>query len=466
MSDKQKTIQKEIKLSGKGLHSGKEVELVFKPAPENHGYKFRRTDIDGQPTVNALLENVIDTSRGTTIEENGTKVITVEHVLAAIYGLEIDNILIELNNEEVPIMDGSSKLFVEKLIEAGIQEQNEDKNYYTIKENVIYADENKDAEIVIIPDNKLNINVVIEYDSEIVLSQHAYLSELSKFKSEIACSRTFVLLSELEVLLKNNLIKGGDLSNAIVILDREVEQSELDRIADLFGERTKKLEDIKNGILNDSALNYPNEPARHKILDILGDLALLGQPIKGRIIAKKTGHSANVQVGKKIKEVIKKEFSKNTAPKYDINVPPIMDITQIKKLLPHRYPFLLVDKIIEMNDTTVVGVKNVTGNEEFFNGHFPKEPVMPGVLQIEAMAQVGGILVLSTVPDPENYSTLFLKIDGVRFKRKVVPGDTLVFRLEFISPLRRGLANMKGQAFVGDTLVAEGELLAQISKIN
>ncbi|HBF88022.1 MAG TPA: UDP-3-O-[3-hydroxymyristoyl] N-acetylglucosamine deacetylase [Bacteroidales bacterium] len=464
MSDKQKTIQKEIKISGKGLHSGKQVELTFKPAPENHGYKFRRVDIEGQPIVNALLENVVDTSRGTTIEEKGAKVITVEHVLAAIYGLEIDNILIELNNEEVPIMDGSSKLFVEKLLEAGITEQNEDKKYYTIKNNVIYTDENNDAEIVIIPDSKLNVNVVIEYDSEIVLSQHAYLSKLSDFKNEIANCRTFVLLSELEILLKNNLIKGGDLSNAVVILDKQVNQEELDRIAKLFGERTKKLEDIKNGILNDSQLNYPNEPARHKILDILGDLALLGQPIKGRIIAKKTGHNSNVQIGKKLREVIKKENLKTNAPFYDINIPPIMDITQIKKLLPHRYPFLLVDKIIEMTDTTVIGVKNVTGNEEFFNGHFPKEPVMPGVLQIEAMAQVGGILVLSTVPDPENYTTLFLKIDGVRFKRKVVPGDTLVFKLEFISPLRRGLANMRGQAFVGDSLVAEGELLAQISK--
>lgn len=464
MSDKQKTIQKEVSIKGKGLHTGKEVELTFKPAAENFGYKFQRIDLENKPFITPVIENVVETARGTTIQENGAKVYTVEHVLAAIYGLQIDNILIELSGEEVPILDGSSAIFVQKLIEAQIVEQEAERKYYEIRKNFVYTDAEKNIEIIVIPDTKLNISLVIDYESENVLSQHACLENLEDFSKEIAQARTFVFLSDLKGLYENNLIKGGALENAVVMLDKRVEQKEVDDLAKMLGEKTRNIADIKNGIFNESPFLFQNEPARHKVLDLLGDLALLGMPIKAKIIAKRTGHHANIEMGKKIRTMIKKELSKSLAPHYDINIPPIYDIVEIKKRLPHRYPFLLVDKIIEMSDNHIVGVKNITSNEEFFNGHFPSEPVMPGVLQIEAMAQVGGILVLSTVPDPENYSTYFLKIDGVKFKKKVVPGDTIVFRLEFITPLRRGLANMRGQAFVGDTLVAEGELLAQIAK--
>lgn len=462
MKDLQKTLGKSVKVNGIGLHTGHAVEINILPAPENHGYKFQRTDIEGKPIINALVDNVVDTSRGTTIEENGARVHTVEHILAALYGLEIDNALIEINGPELPILDGSSKIYVDSILEAGIAEQTEEKKYFVVKNNVVFNDEANDIEIIAIPDSKLNLSVIIDYKSNVLLAQNASLQGLENFKNEISSCRTFVFLHELEYLVKNNLIKGGGLENAIVIVDKVLPQEELDRLADLFNKPRVKLDGP--GILNDKPLAFHNEPARHKLLDLVGDLALVGQPIKGRIIARKSGHLSNVEFAKKIRAIIKKDRFRNPAPEVDLNATPVMDIAKIKSLLPHRYPFLLVDKILFMDDTTIIGMKNITANEEFFNGHFPDEPVMPGVLQVEAMAQVGGLMVLSSVPDPQNYSTYFLKIDNVKFKRKVVPGDTLVFKLELISPIRRGVATMKGQAFVGDNLVVEGELMAQIAK--
>lgn len=462
MKDLQKTLSKSVIFSGKGLHTGQNVEINILPAPENHGYKFKRIDIEGKPIINAIVENVVDTSRGTTIEENGARVYTVEHILAALYGLEIDNALIEINGPELPILDGSSKIYVDSILEAGIAEQKAERKYFVIKNNVIFNDEKNDIEIIAIPDTKLNLSVVIDYKSNVLLAQNANLSSLANFKDEISGCRTFVFLHELEYLIKNNLIKGGGLDNAIVIVDKILPQDELDRLADLFNRPRVKLD--APGILNDKPLAFHNEPARHKLLDLIGDLALVGMPIKGRIIARKSGHLSNVEFAKKIKAIIKKERLHNSAPDIDLNTTPIMDIAKIKSLLPHRYPFLMVDKILYMDDTTVIGIKNVTANEDFFNGHFPAEPIMPGVLQIEAMAQVGGILVLSSVPDPQNYSTYFLKIENAKFKRKVVPGDTVVFRLELIVPIRRGIASMRGQAYVGENLVMEAELMAQIAK--
>ena len=462
MKDLQKTLGKSVKVNGIGLHTGHAVEINILPAPENHGYKFQRIDIEGKPFINALVDNVVDTSRGTTIEENGARVHTVEHILAALYGLEIDNALIEINGPELPILDGSSKIYVDSILEAGIAEQTEEKKYFVVKNNVVFNDEANDIEIIAIPDSKLNLSVIIDYKSNVLLAQNASLQGLENFKNEISSCRTFVFLHELEYLVKNNLIKGGGLENAIVIVDKVLPQEELDRLADLFNKPRVKLDGP--GILNDKPLAFHNEPARHKLLDLVGDLALVGQPIKGRIIARKSGHLSNVEFAKKIRAIIKKDRFRNPAPEVDLNATPVMDIAKIKSLLPHRYPFLLVDKILFMDDTTIIGMKNITANEEFFNGHFPDEPVMPGVLQVEAMAQVGGLMVLSSVPDPQNYSTYFLKIDNVKFKRKVVPGDTLVFKLELISPIRRGVATMKGQAFVGDNLVVEGELMAQIAK--
>lgn len=464
MAEMQKTIANPVEISGMGLHTGKIVKMRFLPATENYGYKFQRVDLENKPLINALVENVVDTARGTTISENGATVATVEHALSAIHGLEIDNILIEIDGPEVPIMDGSAKPFLDAILNAGIKEQTEQKNYFSIRENIAYIDEASDIEILVIPDTKFSINLVIDYNSNVVMSQHAAITSLKEFKTEIASCRTFVFLHELEYLLKNNLIKGGGLENAIVIVEKQVPQEELDRLAKLFNKPTVKLDGP--GILNDKPLAYNNEIARHKLLDLVGDLALLGAPIKGRIIAKRSGHMANIEFAKKIRTLIKKDKQKTSIPEYNPSMIPIMDSNYIKKLLPHRYPFLMVDKILSMDESSIVGIKNVTVNEEFFNGHFPNEPVMPGVLQIEAMAQVGGLLVLSSVPDPHNYSTYFLKIDNVKFKRKVVPGDTLIFRLELITPIRRGIANMRGQAFVGENIVVEGEMMAQIIKTN
>ncbi|HEC42620.1 MAG TPA: bifunctional UDP-3-O-[3-hydroxymyristoyl] N-acetylglucosamine deacetylase/3-hydroxyacyl-ACP dehydratase [Bacteroides sp.] len=461
MTENQKTIKKSISFNGRGLHTGVEVKLTLAPAPENHGYQFVRTDLNDRPVIRAIAENVAETSRGTTLEEKGVKVSTIEHVLAACVGGGIDNILIELNGPEAPILDGSSKEYSEAIIKTGLINQEAPRNVFKIEEKIEYKDEEHGIELIAYPDDKFSIDVKIDYNSKVLGFQYANLDNLKDFNTEIAPSRTFVFLHELEFLLKNNLIKGGDVDNAIVIIDRKVSQDELDRLATLFNKPKVKVQ--PEGILNNVDLNFSNEPARHKLLDILGDLALVGQPIQGKIIATRPGHYANNQFARLIRSKAKKDKLKKKAPKYDLNSP-VLDINEIKKILPHRYPFLFVDKVLHRDEKTVVGVKNVTSNEPFFQGHFPQEPVMPGVLQVEAMAQVGGILVLNTVPDPEHYATYFLKIDNVKFKRKVLPGDTLVIKADLLEPIRRGIAHMFAQVFVGDNVVSEGELTAQIVK--
>lgn len=462
MSQMQKTLRAPVSIKGKGLHTGYEVSVTFKPAPENHGYKFKRVDLDGEPIIEANADNVVETSRGTVLEENGVRIHTVEHMLASLVGFEVDNVLIEMAGPEAPILDGSAIKYVEAIKSVGIEEQSVERNFYEIKERTVFRDEEHNVELVAYPDTEFSVDVMVDYNSKVLGHQYASYHPSHDFEQEIAPSRTFVFFHELEQLLKHNLIKGGDLQNAIVIMENEVSQDELDRMADLFNKPHVK---VKEGILNNIDLRYSNEPARHKLLDVLGDLALIGQPIKGKIVASRPGHYANTQLAKVIKESIRKELSRIAIPKYDPGKEPLYDINKIKQMLPHRYPFLLVDKIIDMDEKSVIGIKNVTNNENFFLGHFPDEPIMPGVLQIEAMAQVGGILALSQVDDPENYGTLFLKIDKVRFKRKVGPGDTLIFRLELLAPIRRGLVHMFGQAFVCEDLVMEGELMAQIAKI-
>jgi UDP-3-O-[3-hydroxymyristoyl] N-acetylglucosamine deacetylase/3-hydroxyacyl-[acyl-carrier-protein] dehydratase len=460
--EKQRTIGKPISLNGKGLHTGVNVILTFNPAPENHGIVFKRLDLPDHPLVPALVEFVTETSRGTTIEVKGVKVATIEHVMAALTGLGIDNVLIDINGPETPIMDGSSLYFIEVLHKAGIVEQNAERRYYTPKEKIVYSEPEKGIEIVIYPDDHFSIDLMIDYNSKVLGNQYATLKNIGDFEREISMCRTFVFLHELEFLLKHNLIKGGDLDNAIIIMDRKVDQSELDRLAELFNK--PKVHVKPEGVLNNVEIHFPNEPARHKLLDLIGDLTLIGMPLKAKITATRPGHHANTELGKIIRKMIKQENLRPTAPQVDLSKPPLMDVNDIMKLLPHRPPFLLIDKIISITGETVIGVKNVTMNEPFFVGHFPGEPIMPGVLQIEAMAQVGGVLALKTVPDPENYLTYFLKIEQVKFKQKVVPGDTIVFKLELAEPIRRGLVHMYGQAFVGETLVMEGDMLAQIVK--
>ncbi|NPA44802.1 MAG: bifunctional UDP-3-O-[3-hydroxymyristoyl] N-acetylglucosamine deacetylase/3-hydroxyacyl-ACP dehydratase [Chlorobi bacterium] len=462
MSDKQRTIHKSVSLKGTGLHTGKEVNITFKPAEENTGYIFRRIDLPEKPEIKALVDNVVETSRSTVLQQNGASVGTVEHLLSAVYAIGIDNIIIEIDNEEMPILDGSSQLYVKVLTEAGIQEQNAEREYFIIEKEISLIDDIKDSTIQAFPAEELSLNVMIDYNSTVLGNQYACLKSLSDYKTEIAPCKTFVFLKELEILLKNNQIKGGDLSNALVIVEKDFTQKEFNRIADLF----HKEHHIYNGrgVINEKDMTFSNEPARHKLLDLLGDMALIGMPVKGKIIASKPGHFSNILFAKKIREEIKKQQKRNKIPKYNPNDTPIYDINDIKKILPHRPPLLLVDKVTELTENHVVGIKNVTMNEHFFVGHFPKEPVMPGVLIVEAMAQTGGVLVLNSVSDPENYLTYFLKIDKVKFKKKVVPGDTLIFKLELMSPIRRGIANMRAQAFVGDKLVTEGELMAQIVK--
>lgn len=466
LTQKQTTLKSQVTVSGVGLHTGAEVTLTFNPAPENHGYKFRRTDLPGQPIIEADCDLVTDTSRGTTLEKDGARVSTIEHVLAALVGLEIDNVLLDVNGPEMPILDGSSKPFVDVLLATGIQELEAEREYFEIPYNIHYKDEANGVEIIAMPVNDYRITVMVDYNSQVLGSQHAGITSLSEFKDSIAPCRTFCFLHELEYLLANNLIKGGDLNNAIVVVDKPVSQDELDRLAGVFNK--PKVEVKKEGILNNLDLRFQNEPARHKLLDMIGDLALAGMPIKGQIMAARPGHASNVAFAKKIKQVIKKEMRRKQEgpPAYDPNVKPLYTTAEIIKMLPHKHPFLLVDKILAKGETSITAVKNITYDQPFFQGHFPGDPIMPGVLQLEAMAQAGGVLILSTVPDPENYGTYFLKIDNAKFKDKVVPGDTLVMKMELTEPIRRGICVMRGRAWVGDKLVSEAEMMAQIVKIN
>jgi len=459
---KQKTIQKEITLKGVGLHTGSEVTMTFKPAPINHGFAFVRVDLEGKPVIEADANYVVNTQRGTNLEKKGVKIQTSEHVLAACMGCDLDNVLIELNASEPPIMDGSSKFFVKALEEAGIEEQDAERKVYVVKEVISYTDEATGSEITVIPSDHYCVTTMVDFGTKVLGTQNATMKNLGDFKKEIADARTFSFLHELETLLENGLIKGGDLNNAIVYVDKEISAPTMERLKVAFGKDNISIK--PNGILDNLTLHYPNEAARHKLLDVVGDLALIGTRIQGKVIANKPGHFVNTQFAKKLSKIIKLE-QRNHVPVYDLNQPPLMDVTKIMSILPHRSPFLLVDRIIELSDTHVVGMKNVTMNEPFFVGHFPGAPVMPGVLQIEAMAQAGGVLVLSTVPDPENYLTYFIKIDNVKFKQQVVPGDTLIFKLDLLSPIRRGICHMQGYAYANGKLVTEAELMAQIVKV-
>lgn len=460
---KQSTLKASFSVAGKGLHTGLNVEATFNPAPENTGYVFKRTDLEGEPTIEALAENVVATNRGTVIASRTVKeakVATVEHALAALYAAGIDNCLIELNAPELPILDGSAIEYCNKIEEAGIVEQQADKEFYVVKQRIKVMDEKTGSSLIVLPDDDFSIDTMIEFDSPVLPNQFASLNSLKDFKKEIASSRTFVFVREIQPLVENNLIKGGDLDNAIVIYDKKMTQEELDKIADIAGVPHTAVD--KLGYLNHKPLTHPNEPARHKLLDVMGDLALIGRPLKGRIVATRPGHTINTKLSNQIRKELR--YQNVQAPVYNPNVPPVMDINRIRELLPHRYPMQLVDKVIEISDNYIVGVKNVTSNEPFFQGHFPEEPVMPGVLQIEAMAQVGGLLVLNGIEHPETYSTYFMKIDNVKFRQKVVPGDTLIFHISFMTPMRRGCAVMKGYAFVGEKIVSEVEFMAQIIK--
>jgi len=457
---KQHTLKKSFSLKGKGLHTGLDIKIKFNPAPENHGYKIKRIDLPDKPIIEALAENVKSTHRGTVLSKNEVQVSTVEHALAALYAYEIDNCLIEVNAPEFPILDGSAIVYAEEIERVGLEEQNVERDYYIVRNKIEVKDEETDSCITVFPDDRFGVNVHIAFDSRFLNNQFAILDHLKDFKKEIAASRTFVFVREIEPLLQHGLIKGGDLDNAIIIYERQISQESFDKLADTMGVTRKDASEL--GYIMNKPLVFSNEPARHKLLDIIGDIALIGKPILGRISAYCPGHKINNRFARMIRKDIK--INEVQAPIYNPNIPPVLDINRIKELLPHRYPFLLVEKIIEIGPNHIVGVKNVSINEPFFQGHFPQEPVMPGVLMVEAIAQTAGILVLNPLKEPSSYSTYFLKIDNVKFRQKVVPGDTLLFRVGLSSEIRRGIANVKGYCFVGEKVVCEAELMAQVVK--
>jgi UDP-3-O-[3-hydroxymyristoyl] N-acetylglucosamine deacetylase/3-hydroxyacyl-[acyl-carrier-protein] dehydratase len=457
----QHTLKNAVTISGAGIHTGHSVTMNILPAEPNTGINFQRIDLPGKPVVKADVDNVIETNRSTTIEANGARIGTIEHLMAALVGMQIDNALIEIDREEVPILDGSSQLFIEHFSKAGVEKQNAQKIYYTIQHNITFVDEEKKVEMVALPYDDYRINTLIDFNSPVLGTQHADLRNIKDFEKEIAPSRTFCFFHELEQLLANDLIKGGDINNAIVVVDKPVDEDQVKRISKIFHKKDVQVSEA--GILNNLTLRFPNEPARHKLLDVVGDLALVGYPFKAHIIANRPGHSSNIKFAKKIKEHIKKYKYRQEIPKYDPNIPPLLDIQEVEKTLPHRYPFLMVDKIIELTETHVVGIKNVTYNEPFFQGHFPGNSVMPGVLLAEALAQVGGFIAIPR-NSPDKYDTYFLKIDNCKFKQKVVPGDTLILKMELMHPIRRGICEMKGTVYVGDKVVTEAILIAQIVK--
>lgn len=457
---KQRTLQNSFTLQGIGLHTGQDIIVTFNPAPEDHGYKIRRVDLEDQPVIDALAEYVVNTQRGTVLGKGNITVSTIEHGFSALYALGIDNCLIDVNASEFPILDGSAIEYVQEIRKAGIIEQDKDKDYYIVRNKMEVTDPVTGSKLTLLPDDAFCINSFIEFDSQYIPNQSASMDTVTDFEKEIASCRTFVFVREIEQLRKAGLIKGGNLDNAIVIYEKKLSQKELDEIADELGVPHHNADEL--GYLNHRKLAFPNEPARHKLLDIIGDISLIGKPIKGRLIAHKPGHKINNQLARMIRKDIK--LNEVQPPIYDLKSEPVMDNNRIRELLPHRYPFLMVDKVIQMTDTFIVGVKNITTNEPYFTGHFPQEPVMPGVLQVEAMAQTGGLLVLAKLDEPERYSTYFLKIDNVKFRHKVVPGDTILFRVELTSEMRRGIATMRGLAFIGDKVVSEADFTAQIIK--